>query len=166
MILNKATQTITRPADVIAYAAGDLIANSTTQGDVVPMEFANITNTSLGSGYLVKAMCFVQGAAFDTALRLHLFTEAPAVVADNAPYPFLISEQSKYIGFVEFTDFSSSGSGSDAAISLLGAERLALMSKDLTGSNPIFGLLEARAIFTPTSGQTFTVELTVDAYEA
>ena len=34
-----ATASFTRPADTTAYASGDLVANSTTAGSVIPMTF-------------------------------------------------------------------------------------------------------------------------------
>lgn len=167
MKLNTSTVTLTRPANTDAYAAKDLIANSTTVGQVTPLTFSNLANTRAGTGYITKAILWVDGATFTAPIRLHLFKEAPSVasLADNAQYPLTFAESDKYIGYIDFVLFTAAGTGSDVSFAEIDDIRMAVESDDLTGSNPIYGLLVAQGAFTPTSGQRFKVVLSCDAYE-
>ena len=165
MKLNRAVSTITRPANTSAYALHDVIASSTTAGDVVPLQFKSLGNTIAGNGYITQAKLWVTGASFATPLRLHLFTEQPADIADNAQFPLTISMAEQHIGYIDFSASIVGGTGSDASLFELDDIRMLIRSKGLRGSNDIYGLLVAQAAFTPTSGQQFRVELTCDAYE-
>lgn len=165
MIINSATATFTRPVNTTEYAVGDLVANSTDAGEVLPLEFNDLLFQNYGEGYIVKAKLSTSQTTFNGILRLHLFKVAPAVVADNAAYPLLSAEQVNYIGNIDFISFFTGGSGSEAAVSVIKDERLALKLASDTGASALYGLLETRAVFTPASGQTFTVEITTDGYE-
>jgi hypothetical protein len=165
MKLNRAISTITRPDNTTAYALHDVIATTETAGDVVPLEFSNLGNTFAGNGYITQAKLWVTGAAFATPLRLHLFTEQPSDIGDNAAFPLTISMADTHIGYIDFSVSIVGGSGSDAALFEIDDVRMLIRSKDNNGGNPIFGLLVARDAFTPTSEQVFRVELTCDAYE-
>jgi hypothetical protein len=165
MKLNTSVSTLTRPNNTDAYALRDVIASSTTPADVVPLQFNSLANTYKGTGYITKAKLWVTGAAFATPLRLHLFTEQPTDIADNAQFPLTISMFDTHIGYIDFPVSIIGGTGSDAVLFELDDLRLAVRSKDETGGNPIYGLLTAQSAFTPSASQVFKVELTCDAYE-
>jgi len=165
MKLNRAISTITRPANTSAYALRDVIASSTTAGNVVPLQFDSLANSRAGTGYITKARIWVDGAAFATPLRLHLFIDTPVQVADNEPFQLDFEISENHIGFIDFPVSIFGGTGSDASLFELDDLRLAIRSKDINGGNPIYGILTAQSAFNPTSGQRFKVELTCDAYE-
>lgn len=165
MIINSATATITRPANTTEYAVGDLVANNTDAGEVTPLQFSNLFFQSYGEGNIVKARLSTSQSAFSGTLRLHLFSQAPAVVADNAAYPLLAAEQNLYFGYIDFTSFITGGSGSEIAVSVIKDEKLAIKLLNSSGASPLFGLLESRSVFTPASGQTFAIELTGHALD-
>jgi len=165
MKLNKAQAELTRPANTTAYAASDCIANSTTQASVTPMVFGSLANTRAGTGYITKARLWVEGATVSAVFRLHLFINTPVMYADNEPYELLYTSLSNHIGFIDFVVSTTSGVGSTATLYEVADIRLAIESKDISGSNPVLGLLTAQTGFTPTSAQKFTVQLSCDAYE-
>lgn len=165
MKLNTSVSTLTRPNDTNAYALRDVIASSTTAGNVVPLQFESLANTRAGTGYITKARIWVDGAAFATPLRLHLFVDTPPQIADNEPFELDFAISENHIGFIDFPVAILGGTGSDAALFELDDLRLAIRSKDDDGGNPIYGVLTAQSAFTPTANQRFKVQLTCDAYE-
>lgn len=146
-----------RPADTTAYAAGDLIANSTTAGSVVPMQFT-VARVAAGSGMLRRCRIRKTGTGITNAIfRLHLYNVSPTCSnGDNGAW--LTNQSSEYIGAFDvtidkaFTD-GSSGNG----LPMVGFE----INFKLPSGTAVFGLLEARAAYTPASGETFLVELEV-----
>lgn len=137
---------MTRPADTTAYAANDLVANSTTAGSVVPLVFNSVT----GFGAMVRARIeksdkSTTNAAFD----LYLFGASPVVTnGDNGA--FAIANLADYLGKVSVTvgqAGSTSGASGNADASAIAA------------GGTIYGLLVATAAYTPASAETFLVTL-------
>jgi hypothetical protein len=70
----------TRPADTTAYASGDLVANSTTVGSVVPMTFSPCTKGAGRSGQIRRVRISKTGTSItNTTVRVHLFSVLPTV---------------------------------------------------------------------------------------
>ena len=145
----------TRPADTTAYASGDLVANSTTAGSVVPMEFKFATKgqgiaSRVRRARIVTSSTSVTNASF----RLHLFCASPTVAnGDNGA--FSTSLAAKYIGQVDITVGQAFTDGA------FGAATTDMLFQTLSGTS-LYGLIEARAAYTPTSGGTFTVALEME----
>lgn len=157
---------MTRPADANAYTSGDAIANSTTAGSVVPLEF-EVARDNGGSGKIIGAEILTNSASAFGAMRLHLFNRAPFAAAgyqaDNAALALtyaalqtgsgVSNAKNNYIGYVDFTTFVAHSS---SALSIGTAELTELNFACNFDSKKIYGLLEARAAITPASGQLFT----------
>lgn len=154
--------TFTRPADTTAYASGDLVANSTTAGSVVPMTF-NMGNTFPQAQFrLTRARIYkTNTSATNANFRLHLY-EASPVAANGDNGAWSTSLFSNWLGNIDVTSMLAftdgcAGTGSAAA----GSEMLIRVS----AGKVIYGLLEAKAAYTPTSGEIFTVVLEeMDSY--
>jgi hypothetical protein len=149
--------TFIRPADTTAYASGDLVANSTTAGSVIPLAF-DVDGGGVERIRRVKirkSSNVVTNASF----RLHLYRGgAPTVTnGDNGVW---LSTYSGYLGAFDVTvDKAFSDASAGVGIPLLGLET----SVNQSTTTPIYGLLEARAAYTPTSGEQFWVTLEVIA---
>lgn len=148
--------TVTRPADTTAYASGDLVANSTTAGSVTPISFASV---SRGSGHLVRvrrvriktSSVSVTNAAF----RVHLFKGAGTITCangDNAA--FSTDGAADYLGSVDVT---VSQAFTDGAFGAATTE-----INGVPATTTLYGLIEARGAYTPTSAGTFIVSLELD----
>src|SRR6266436_572772 len=73
------TATFTRPANTTAYASGQLVANSTTAGSVVPMALS-IAPTG-GSGRITRVRLFFNSTTVTNAsFRVHFYKFSPVVV--------------------------------------------------------------------------------------
>lgn len=145
-----------RPADTTAYAVGDLVANTTTAGSVVPLSLT-IARTLGGSGIIRRVRIRKTGTSLTNAsFRVHFFSSWPTVAnGDNGV--FSSSGSASYFGSADvsmtqtFTDgaFGSTDSGfSDIQF-------------NLTSSQLIYALVEARGAYTPANGELFTVSVEV-----
>jgi hypothetical protein len=150
----------TRPADTTAYAAGDLIANSTTAGSVVPMSFTAARYAG-GSGFIRAAKLRKSTTTLTNAFfRLHLYAADPSAATgitngDNGAW---LTKFADYIGMI---DIIVDRAFSDAAIGRgapsVGSE---LAFVPVSGQT-VYGLLEARAAYAPGNAEVFTVTLDV-----
>ena len=150
------TANFTRPADTTAYASGDLVANSTTAGSVVPMTLT-VTRVAAGSCILRKIKLHKSGTSTTNAsFRVHFFRAAPATITNGDNGVFSVSGVADYIGAMDvsvdraFTD-GAAGFGTP----VIGSE----MSVKLASGSTIVALIEARAAYTPGNAEVFTVTL-------
>ena len=156
-------QTLTRPADVTAYAVGDLVANSTTAGSVVALVFSTAINPDetvygvIRRVRLRKSTNVVTNAAF----RLHLYAAAPTPAnGDNGAWS--TNRAPLYLGHIDvtidkaFTEPAAVGIGVVAA----GAE----IDFSLARGQVFWGLLEARGAYTPGNAEQFTAALEIDQF--
>lgn len=143
----------TRPSDTTAYAAGDLVANSTTAASVVPLTW----NTSSPSGAfkimgvrLLKTAASVTNAQF----RVHLYSATPtiATAGDNSAFASNVSGNAGWLGSFDGTMVASHADG--AAVVCL--PTLQVPSRVAEGA-ALFGLVVALAAYTPASAEVFTV---------
>lgn len=154
------SDTFTRPNDANVYASGDLIANSTTAASVVPLAWVNPFAVAFDIEY-VKIRRAVAGVSATNALfRLHLFSVIPtiATTGDNAVVATVVTDAAGYIGSFE-NSFSAGFAGSSSCL-MVPSE--GLVKTDLiAGGASIYGLFEARATYTPTASEVWTVYLTM-----
>lgn len=154
-----AAPTMTRPADTTAYASGDLIANSTTAGSVVPLAFAGLGATvGIVGARIRKSTTSLTNAQ----VRLHLFSSAPTVsVGDNAAFDSTgalgIADAAGYLGYIDMTFDTSGTAGASARGVPTSPSTTRLVSSPASGG--LWGLLEARAAYTPGNAETFDVSL-------
>lgn len=149
-----ASADFTRPADTTAYASGDLVANSTTAGDVTPLRFILPSNISghihIHRCRLLKSDASVTNASF----RVHFYTSSPvfsngdngAIIADNP---------SAYLGYIDVTvghAFATDAVGWGGAAT----DALAIVA-DLDAGASIYCAIEARGAYTPASAEVFTL---------
>lgn len=140
---------LTRPANTTAYAEGDLIANSGTAGEVVALQFGRDGSAfrAIRQARLHKNSNTTTGASY----RLWLLSADPTVTAgDNGAIAGNWS--ASVIGVLEG---STAYAATDGAVVLLDAPG----GVAPIASGIIYGLLEARAAYTPTSEEVFTVTL-------
>lgn len=153
----------TRPADTTAYTAGDLIANSTTAGSVVPMSFPISGNSQPGMTRITRVRIVKSNTtATLSQFRLHLYAASPtAANGDNGAWS--TNQAANYLGSIDgpttlkaFTDGCS-----DVGAATAGSEFLL----QLPAGKTIFGLLAAIAAYTPANAEVFTVTLEMlDSY--
>jgi hypothetical protein len=152
------TASFVRPADTNQYAVGDLMANSTAAGSVVPMQF-DCSRIPAGSFYVHGARCRKSGTGTTaSAFRLHLFLTEPTVAnGDNGA--FSASASAGYIGAIDVAvnrAFSDGAAGGGEPFSRR------VFAVKLTAGTIIYALQEANNTYTPASAEQFdwTLEVT------
>lgn len=151
------TANFTRPADTTAYAVGDMVANSTTAGSVVPMSFT--VNTASGRAIYISRAVLKKSTTGVTApnFRLHLYTASATIASgDNAAYS---TTQSGHFCDIDInmptTDlFSDANDG-------IGAPNVGTVCSIVPTAQIIYGLIEARGAYAPGNAEVFTVNLEV-----
>lgn len=152
----------TRPADTTAYTAGDLVANSTSSGSVVPLSFANAVRTAgdcvrIERVRIEKSTTSLTNASF----RFHLFEASPTVtIGDNTAFnssgALSCNNVLNYVGSFSAT---LTNSGSDGAIGFALPTTGSGVTASPTSGTSLFGLLEATAAYTPGNAEVFYVVL-------
>lgn len=141
-----------RPSDTTAYALGDLVANSTTAGSVMPLTL--MAANQAGGGQLLRRLRLRKSGAGVTnaSFRVHLYSASPTVAnGDNGAWSS--NGVATYLGAVDIAvdkAFTDGAAGNGAP--LVGAE----ISFD--AATAVYALIEARAAYTPVSGEIFTLE--------
>lgn len=153
----KTTRAIfSRPANTTAYANGDLVANSTTPGSVVPLEFA--VAGSAGQGGKVNRIIIAKTATSLTnaAFKLHLFAKPPTVANGDNGAISANGFASNYLGSAAVTVDQAHSDGA------IGVADVAIPFQCEPGETKIYGLLEATAAYTPASAESIKVSIAVE----
>lgn len=152
----------TRPANTTAYAAGDLVANNTTAGSVIPLSWANATRVSGDCLRIERVRIEKSGTSLTNAsFRLHLFESIPTpTVGDNGVYnssgTLATNNALSMAGTFPVTMIWAA---SDGAMGIGTPTTGMGATISPTSGRTIYGLLEVTAAYTPASGETFYVIL-------
>lgn len=149
-----------RPADTSVYASGDLIANSTTAGSVTPLSWT-AARTAAGSFTIRRARLKKSGTTTTNAtFRLHLYSASPTFAnGDNAAWS---TTESGYLGSFDLDMTAATARVFSDSAKVISAPSVGTdVTVKLASGQTIYGVLEARAAYTPASTETFTVELEV-----
>jgi hypothetical protein len=144
-----------RPADTTTYASGDLVANSTTAGAVVPisMQATDVTN---GTGFLRRCMLRKSGTGVTNAqFRVHVYQGDTIITCANGDNGIWSTNQvDNYLGSFDVTvDKAFTDGASGVGVPTNGFE----LSFKAAGTVNLQFLLEARGAYTPGSAEVFTL---------
>lgn len=158
------SDTIIRPSNTTAYAAGDVISEVTTNDHHTftilrtkpsdePLYSATVERASVSSSANQSTL---------PDLELWLFSSDIAEVADNGAFAPTDAELLTCLGVIDFPvslwKVGNAGSGADGN-SICFAENLAMVVKGSSGN--IYGQLVVRNAYTPVSAESFKVTLYV-----
>lgn len=149
-----AAATITRPNDVNAYAANDVIGAAT--GSTAAIEFANIGPAD-GGPLLVRGVSLrIDAAAViasEAAYRLHLYdVTPPSALGDNAAWDLPAGDRASYQGYVDISAPVDLGS-------TLWIEMSALAKPVKTRTGSLWAYLTTIAGYTPTALRVHEIDL-------
>lgn len=152
-----ATGTFTRPANTTAYASGQLVANSTTAGSVTYGTLA-VSRYTDKSGMIRRVRLKKSGTSTTNAqFRVHFYKTAPTF--SNGDGGAWLSTESDYLGAVDVTmDKVFTDAASGIGTSNTGSE---INFVPNSGTTTIYWAVEARAPYTPSSAEIFTVSVEV-----
>ena len=187
------TATITRPTGTTAYATGGVRISTTTGTTNTGTVFLGLAETMFGNGYVTKGKIFTNtnASGISSGLRLHLYTLASGetlstgtTVGDNAVMVIAYADAAKYVGYLDFTTWINTASGS---LSIVDTARICFqrslaprvtvpgvagigapgpgIRQEFASTGTLVGVLQSLGGFTPISEQQFQIELMTDAYE-
>lgn len=142
------TLPVTRPADTIAYLAGDVVGG--------PLTFAGAGKAS-GAPVLLTGVQFQMNVSAPPsgmgAFRLHFYNVTPpSALADNAPFDIQAGDRSAYLGFVDITTPPDLGSTLYIEVNNINKQM-----KLLSGS--VFAYLQTMSAWTGGSGDVYPVTI-------
>ena len=152
----------TRPGNTTAYVSGQLVANSTSAGAVVPMVLAVGGNSMPGATRITRVRLAKSGTvSANASFRVHLYGASPTA-ANGDGGAWSTNQSGFYLGAIDVASMKAFTDGSsDVGAALAGSEFLLRLSS----GTAIYALIEARAAYTPAAGEAFTLILeTVDDY--
>lgn len=159
-ITAQVSDSIIRPADTTQYAAGDVIAEVTTNDGLT---FAEACDVPKLSGSISTARCISSAnQATKPDIELWLFTEAPAEVADNGAFDPSDDELATLVGIIPFAVADwyqggpTAGAGGNAVCE---SKNIGIAFKAATRN--LYGVLVVRNTYTPVASEQFTVQLVV-----
>jgi hypothetical protein len=138
-----ASVTITRPANIDAYTAGDAVGD--TGGSAI-LEFANM-GASGGNILITSAELEIDVSAVPigmTGFKLRLYNLAPTAIADNAAWDLVSGDRTKYLGSISLTQPTDMGS-------TLVSENDGINKQIKLSGTSVFGILTTDGGYTPTS---------------
>jgi hypothetical protein len=146
----------TRPADTTAYAAGDVVCNSTSAPVVVT--FANMAREAAKGGY-ITALQLLLGSVPTTYpdLELHLFDTSPTIQNDNAAWAPTDSDMEKSIGLIRLPSGLATPGGSNNLVYDIDA--LAKPFNCAAGATSLYGILVTRTAYTPGNAEKYAFRL-------
>lgn len=155
------TYTITRPADVVAYAVNDQVANSVTAGSVTPFQFtlplSGNRHATIRSASFQKSTIGSTNANFRLLLGRTAFTSP----GDNNGYSGSAAElRAAYLGHVDFnvSNFVSLANGIliPGVFNNQSTPWLELSGLD---NGILYGVLLANGAYTPVASEVIQVTL-------
>lgn len=162
--LYQASYSFTRPSDTTAYASGDLIANSTTAGSVVPLSWAFPANApaEIPAIRLTIDTALLANATF----RLHLLNAIPTFVTggDNSAVATVVATgYDKLLLAYEGTLSTVTANGASGLLVPLDGLVVPIRKAPTAAvSTLLYGFLEARAAYVPASGSIWTATLILE----
>jgi hypothetical protein len=152
-LITNPSKSFTRPANVTAYASGQLVANSTTAGSVVPTNTTVSRLSTFGFVTIQRVKLFKSGTSTTNAsFRVHMFSSLPTV-ANGDGGALSMSNVAGYLGSV---DISTSQAFTDGAAGF-SDNTFRNISVCMTTGTDVYALIEARAAYTPANAEVFTV---------
>jgi len=142
----------TRPANVTAYSAGDVVSGSTSDSQ---LDFTS-AGTAGKSIVITEAWLRIDVATKPsgmTMFRLHLYSAAPTAIADNAVWDLSSTgDKSTYLGYIDLLSPVDVGS-------VLYEQTTNINKQVPLTTTTLFGLLVTNAAWTPASAQAISIGL-------
>lgn len=157
-----AMASFTRPANTIAYAAGQVINNSTSAGVVLTIPKVGCSD---GFGSILQSIMITSSANQSTKLaaELHLFDTAPAAQNDAAAWAPSNAEILRCLGYIVIPAAGwvvmNAGSGASGNCSQFITNQCITVNPLLAAQGALYGVLVARNAYTPISGEVFQIRL-------
>ena len=153
--------TITRPADTVAYTAGDVVADSTSAAAV--LKFSGCSGD--GNGGVIRSAMFASSIVPGTKLNadLFLFNTAPTAYGnDNEAFALSDADLLNCVGVISLDGTTAANVKTGTLNCVVINQALAMPFKSLTNDKALYGVLVARNAYTPGSAEVLTIKLGIE----
>jgi hypothetical protein len=155
-----ATGTMTRPSDTNVYASGDGVTTATSSPSA--MAVSGAARIAAGSGFILGGVATKSATGTTNAqFRVWIYQDTPSAIPnDNAAFSAAVhADYQKLVATATF-DFASGIVGSDGVRVPIVMSRPNAAFKVASGTD-LTVIWEARAAYTPSSGEIFRLELDI-----
>lgn len=150
-----------RPPDTNAYAAGDLVANDVDAADVVPLSW--VLGGIQRDGYYITGvrLKFDHPSVTNAQFRVHLYKATPTIgtTGDNGVFGSVVTGYASWIGSFDVTLVALHA---DGAVGIAVATEGVIEPSIIQSGHTVYGLVEARAAYSPKNAGLVTAELLVE----
>jgi len=152
---------VTRPADTTAYAAGDVIANSTSAPALGVL--AGAARVNGGSGYIVGLRMTTNQKSITPRIRVVFYNASnPNLEDDNAPEVTKYADTAKRVGSWDLAALATPADTTNSDTSQVSDYTMRIPFVAAGGSTSLYFKLVTLDGFTPTSSEKFTLTVKVD----
>lgn len=149
----------TRPADTTAYAANDVVSDST--GATTMQALANAARVSGGSGYIVGIRVTTDKKSVTPRVRVHFYnTTGATLAADNAAWKEVYADVSKRVASWDLPAMTTGADTTNSDMSR--AIDMTCRIPYTCAATSLYYVLETLDAFTPASGEKVTVTVFMD----
>ena len=147
----------TRPANTTAYAAGDVVSNSTSAPAIMAFNGAAKERGAMG---IINHAVLIDSESVATKpdLELWLLDTTITMDNDNAAFTPTDVELLTLVGVIPFPT-GNFKVGTASGNSMCQADNLGLPFNASFSENTLYGVLVVRNAYVPVSGETFTIRL-------
>lgn len=150
---------ITRPANIIAYAANQMVADNTPGRFIFADVYRPGSNTiRITKARITKNSTVILNASFKLFLA-QAGSQISGNIADQTAFDQLYAGVTNNSGVILFPTFVAGGAGADCAECIIDGIDLIARTNYFAGGNALWGYLVAMAAYVPTSGEKIRVEL-------
>lgn len=149
----RTSSSFTRPNDTAAYAAGDLVANTTTAASVTPLSW-----TTAGSRpFEIPGIRLHKTGPTGGSFRVYVFAAAPVVstTGDNGSFDANVNNSADVIAIYEGTLYGMK----DGSVGLLVPISGVIKREYVGDPSTIYGLVRVGGAYTPIAQEVFTATL-------
>lgn len=145
----------TRPANTTAYAAGQVVAESTTAATV--WTFANCVRANGGTGAILGALLTDTSKQGTTPqFNLWLFSALPTIQNDAVAFAPSAGDLANLVAVVNLSNWTAAN-----ANGILQTTEINRPFKCAAGGTSLFGVLVAANAYVPVSGETLSITLQI-----
>ena len=143
----------TRPDNATPYAINDVVGTNPATN----IEFENVSSIAGGAIIINHVRMSIAVAAVPSGMsgfRLHLYNAAPTAIADNIAYNLPVADRTKYLGYIDIDKPEDFGATLISDMKDVGFD-----CELAAASTSLYGVLVAKAVFTPTALCVKTITL-------
>jgi len=150
-----------RPNDATPYSANDVVSNSTVTTTL--LEFDEAGRAAGFDGYITGARISTNKKSITPRFRVHLFDNSnPNMAADNAQFKEVYADVLHRVAYFDLPNMVTAADTANSDASRAWDFTLRVPYVTAAGETSIYAALETLDIFTPASGQLFTLSLYFD----